>query len=177
VFDTTALGEQMALPADTESTRKYYTSRSGPAMFVTVVFSGNEQRSLHRPQQCLPAQGLVIESQRVTSVPLGTNDALPVMLLRVRSPAPSGAASHRPADSRQLFAYWYSSAVEHTPYVLQRLASMARDRVVRGKNYRWAYVTVQTGVAPGSDRHLDAIKSFIAALYPLIRQPPVDRDQ
>jgi hypothetical protein len=63
------LGERQALPPDTVILRKEYVGPGGDSTTVSVVLSGKEQKSIHRPQQCLPGQGYVIESSRTVSVP------------------------------------------------------------------------------------------------------------
>jgi hypothetical protein len=162
-LDSIAFAEKGALPADTTIIRKYYTSPGKPSFFASIVLSASEQKSIHRPQQCLPAQGHSIERNRVIDVPLaGRDEPLQVMLLDLR------VASGPRAGSTSAFAYWFVGTDRETPYHLQRLFWMASDRVLRNTTHHWAYVSIGTGRTDGSKDHVEALREFIAELYPLI---------
>ncbi|MFC1453315.1 exosortase-associated EpsI family protein, partial [Verrucomicrobiota bacterium] len=132
---STSLAEKRILPADTVIRRKCYVGPTGRRILVTVVLSGVEQKSIHRPQQCLPAQGHVIEGRRIVRVPMPGREPLDVMMLDLRR------RHGRPGGEGRLslsnFAYWFVSGERETPYHLQRLFRMSWDRIVRNKARRW----------------------------------------
>lgn len=164
-LDPVSLAERQALPPDTVIIKKQYGGIGLPAMMVSVVISSTEQKSIHRPQQCLPAQGFVIESQDVTDVPLPSNGALAVMLLHLRQRLTDFSGKVRSRDYD--FGYWFTARHVNTPYHLERLARTAFDRVVYGRNYQWAYVSIlcdDPGLSPA--RRRERLVDFIAALYP-----------
>jgi EpsI family protein len=160
-------GERSILPPDTVIDRKRYTGPAG-AHTVTVVVSGAEQKSIHRPQQCLPAQGFTITSRGVISVERAGNPPLRLTRLQVRhaaSPGGRGAA----------YAYWFTDGVAETPFHLSRLAKMAADRILRKRAPRWAYVAVSTDVVSSTDDADSRIVRFVGELYPSIAGAPSPR--
>lgn len=167
-LDLISVGEKRVLPEDTVLAKKLYRGTVGAPFSVSIVLSGAEQRSIHRPQQCLPAQGYVIEDSRVLEVPLEGRDPLKVMLLDLRR---ARGVFTRAEEQRYFsYAYWFAGSGRETPYHLQRLWWMSSDRVARNLSHRWAYIGVMTARAEDSDRHLDRLNRFIAELYPLIRK-------
>ena len=165
-LDEITLGEKRILPADTVIEKKEYVSVAGSPVAVSIILSGKEQKSIHRPQQCLPAQGHVIEGSQVISVPLKGRPALDVMLLDLRKAGTTlDGRRYRYLSS---YAYWFVGTDRETPYHLQRLFWMSSDRVFRNINHRWAYIAIATQRRENSEEHIDRIRDFIAELYPLI---------
>lgn len=162
-----SLAERTILPKDTVIRKKQYVHASGESMFVTIVLSGAEQKSLHRPQQCLPAQGHVIEANRPFNVELPERDPLEVALLDLRRSGnrSDGRATHQ----RSLYAYWFVGGGRETSSHLERLYWMSKDRILRGVAPRWAYVTVSTSSDSGSADEVQRLGRFIADLYAEIR--------
>jgi len=166
-LDVLSPGERGALPGDTVLMRKKYTREGFPPLFVSVVISGTSHRSIHRPQQCLPALGNTIESQQVIEVPRADDEPLRVMVLGVRRQ--NRAFDGRVHESRHVFGYWFTSTDGETPYHLVRLARMGINRVLRGRNHRWAYVAVLTDAPFDDTAAAEAhLRDFIARLYPRI---------
>ncbi len=166
-LDVLSPGERGALPGDTVLMRKKYNREGFPPLFVSVVVSGASQRSIHRPQQCLPALGNTIESQRVIEVPREGDEPLRVMTLGVRRQ--NRAFDGSVHESRHVFGYWFTSIDGETPYHLTRLARMGLNRVLRGRNHRWAYVAVLTDAPFGDTAAAEAhLRDFVARLYPRI---------
>jgi hypothetical protein len=156
-----SIAESKVLPPDTTVVRKRYTPPSGPAITVAIVLSGTEQRSIHRPQQCLPAQGVTIERSRTISVPLPGRAPLKVMLLETRDPRTQASSA---------YAYWFVGLNRETPYHLQRLLWMASDRVLHNLSHRWAYVSLAvSGGGGNAEDQVRRITQFIAVFYPLIK--------
>jgi len=153
------LAEKNTLPADTEISKKEYTDQQGRTISISIVISGYEQRSIHRPQQCLPALGHTIERSRTLPVPLPGRQPLQVMFLDLRG------TESPPRFSE--FAYWFVSGNRETPSHLERLWWMSVDRIVHNVARRWAYVAVATDRRQGSDEY-ELLRTFIAKLYPVL---------
>jgi hypothetical protein len=49
------MGELATLPKDTQITRREYSDSGGDRIMASIVLSGGEKRSIHRPEVCLPA--------------------------------------------------------------------------------------------------------------------------
>ncbi|MFC1497328.1 exosortase-associated EpsI family protein [Verrucomicrobiota bacterium] len=162
-----SIGEKKLLPPDTIMVKKEYINDAEERMSVSIVLSGRKQKSIHRPQQCMPSQGHVIENSRVISVPIeGRAEPLNVMLLELRK-------SGETLDGRKYqyyssFAYWFVGFNRETPYHLQRLFWMSSDRVFRNINHQWAYISVAAQKSSHGDEHIQKVSDFIEELYRLI---------
>ena len=60
--------ELTVLPSDTIIEKRRYVADSGDWMVVSLVVGGKSKSSIHRPELCLPAQGLRMEHPRTRSV-------------------------------------------------------------------------------------------------------------
>jgi EpsI family protein len=160
----TSPAERNLLPADTELAKKIYAGPRGEIIQATIVLSGREQKSIHRPQQCLPAQGYVIEDSRGVTVPLQGRAHLAVSRLTLRRSGRAGAS--RPL---MIYDYWFVGQDRETPDHFQRLAWMAWDNIFHGVRQRWAYIAVSTET-PAADqaRAEQRLADFIRELYPLL---------
>lgn len=155
-----SLGERNILPSDTKIVRKEYVHHEHPRISVTLVASGHEQRSIHRPEQCLPAQGYVIQSKKQLRIPLAGRPPLAVSLF-------TASIGDQILQRRPALLYWFHAAGRETPYHWQRLWWMAQDRL-RGKMQSWAYIMLFTEIQSTDEGHLQYLKEFLGALYPSI---------
>lgn len=158
--------EKGVLPADTMILKKRYLAQGKPSVFVSVVFSGENQRSIHRPQRCLPGQGYVIENTRTLTVPRPERDPLKVEVLSVRTRLGGGDEEQ---TAFMTYAYWYAGGDYETPYHVDRLAKTALDRIFKNRLDRWAYVALSVQHHPSEDP-VQTLESFISHLYPLIQK-------
>jgi len=164
-LDAWGPGEKSMLPSDTRLVRRVYRATGRPTVQVSIVFSGSDQKSIHRPQQCLRGQGIVIDSSATMAIPLDRRPPLSVMCLTIRSATGTLRA-------QGVFGYWFVGGNRETPYHLQRLAWMAWSRVIHNRADRWAYVSVyipQTGTVE-SGRTL--LSRFIRQLAPELTPSP-----
>ena len=60
--------ELTVLPSDTVIEKRRYVADSGDWMVVSLIVGGKSKSSIHRPELCLPAQGLRMEHPRTRSV-------------------------------------------------------------------------------------------------------------
>ena len=160
---TNSLAEERLLPADTRLVRRRYVAPGGEQFFVSIVISGAERQSIHRPQVCLVSQGNTIVDQRVLPVPVPGRPPLEVMLLDL---SPASAAAGAPS----CYAYWFVTQGRETPSQLKRLAWMAYDSIVRNTRRRWAYITVSAARDPESGAHAARVAEFLSRLYPTLAE-------
>ena len=160
-LDAWALGEHNQLPADTTLIRKCYRDPRGHEITVAIVLSGKDQKSIHRPQQCLPAQGFAIEESGILPVPLPGRKPLELTLLTARE----GRRQHR-----LFLAYWFIGGQRETASHWERMAWMAWDKLVHGTRSRWAYVSILAGDTPPGESVPDRLAAFTRILYPMIRR-------
>ena len=97
--------ELYILPQDTTFARKTYGDIGAPRekrILCSIVLSGAERRSIHRPERCLPSQGWRIDSSHTETIPLASG--------RDRGRAHSRAPPHPRGDADQTNAPRSSSA-------------------------------------------------------------------
>ncbi len=69
--------ERSMLPDDTGLVRKYYALPGNHAgIHATIVLSGDDRSSIHRPQVCMTAAGNEIMDERTIRIPLAGQDKL-----------------------------------------------------------------------------------------------------
>ncbi|MDB4473823.1 EpsI family protein [Opitutaceae bacterium] len=141
--------ERELLPPDTGYARKLYVSLDDQReqVFVSIVLSGADRTSIHRPELCLVGQGWSIDAQARTEI----NGEIPAVLLGLTREvmAPDQGTIRVPA----LFAYWFVGREKVVATTWQRLWHTAMNRL-RLKPDRWAYVVVQTAVLPDESEEM-----------------------
>ncbi|NQV24760.1 MAG: exosortase-associated EpsI family protein, partial [Rhodopirellula sp.] len=160
-LDTMALAERRLLPADTSLIRRKYEFPGSPAFFVSIVVSGQERRSIHKPQVCLVGQGYAITSQRTLAVPLLGTAPLHVMLLGLTRRSAEQSSGMLYSSS---YMYWFTDGHHRTPYHVSRLLLMARDNIVHGIRRRWAYITIASQSSGNAKEDVDEMRDFAQKL-------------
>jgi EpsI family protein len=168
-------GEREILGPDTQFVRKLYTNARGDRISVSIVFSGPDMAtSIHRPERCLPAQGWTVADTRVAEIPTGNEMLKATRLHNVRNFRNENAP---PITIYSLDYYWFVGHDATTPSHYQRTWIDIRDRVLKGENQQWAYVTVIGTITKGlqsfgrSEQETDEmIKNFIQELVPQLQK-------
>jgi len=154
--------EHEVLPADTGFSRKNYVSLQRPneRVFLSIVLSGRDRTSIHRPEICLVGQGWTI-TQRATHAfawpstpPTSTlrlfpvSAAVPATLLSIEREfrTKQGKKIKVPA----LMAYWFVGSDKIVASNTERIVDTSLDRLFHWQAHRWAYVVVQT-LAPDGE--------------------------
>src|SRR3984893_3174181 len=162
--------ERDSLGPDTRFVKKLYT-KGVDQIYVSIVLSGPDvNTSIHRPERCLPAQGwTVVDSKRV-SVPLRAGTLGATRLENIRNVSPEKG---RTVNVRSLDYYWFVGRSDVTPSHYERTWIDIRDRVLKGCNQQWAYVTVASTITKdlrifGHDEKQtdDLVREFIRDLVP-----------
>ncbi len=172
--------ERELLPADTGYSRKNFVSVADGSkqVFLSVVLSGRDRTSIHRPELCLVGQGWTIAGATEHAFRAGAaggegGDAaggtFPATVLRVRREVdtPRGRVV-----VPQLVAYWFVGGDAIVATHSRRLALDAWNRVVHARADRWAYVLMQTDAADGEAAALARMQAVLSATLPVF-QPPV----
>lgn len=163
--------ERSLLPADTGLVRKFYQRPGGrDGLHATIVLSGDDRSSIHRPQVCMTAAGHEIDRERIIRIPLeGRTEPLEVMVMDM-SMTGAGAGG-APIQHLSYYAYWFVGKGRETASHFQRMAWMGYDRVFRGVSHRWAYIALSGPRAPAGDAHLQTIADFASQLHPALLKP------
>lgn len=128
------------LPKDTEFARRYYTNSAGNQIECSIVLSGAEQRSIHRPEACLVGQGWTIIDQQDIPVPLLSGHKLVARKLSLERQVTGANDEH--TTVRAFYIYWFVGQGVTTPSHFTRILLSNWDRVVHNRAHRWAYVSV-----------------------------------
>lgn len=164
--------ERAVLPGDTGYSRKNYVSLASldRQVFVSVVLSGRDRTSIHRPELCLVGQGWTIAGRFRHAFQAG-GEAVPATVLRVEHAAVDAQGRNVRVDS--LFAYWFVGGEAVVPTLPGMQWRDARDRLRHFQANRWAYVVVQTVVRAGDEAAaLASMQEIVAGTWPVIRGEP-----
>ncbi len=141
------------LPKGTEFAKRVYTNEANETVYCSIVLSSPDPRSIHRPELCLPTQGVRITDSQLIHVPVeGLKKPLPLMKLATRTPLtdkegkPVTAADGHPITVRGYFMYWFVGKDRITALHWQRVLWNMWDRTFFNVNHRWAYIIVQGSV-------------------------------
>ena len=166
--------ELAILPPDTQFARKAYGSPGdAPVQRITcsIVLSGKERRSIHRPERCLPAQGWRIDSSTEVEVPLVSGHTLAATALLLERPVTLRNGST--IRVRQYFVYWFVAKGLTTPSQTTRILLTNWMLLTHRVTERWAYVFVSgivlSDIAPGQpgpEETLGRLKAFIRESVP-----------
>jgi hypothetical protein len=128
------------LPKDTEFARRFYTDSHGHQINCSIVLSGAEQRSIHRPEGCLVGQGWTIVGQDNVPIPLASGHKLVARKLSLERQYTKDDGTH--ITVRAFYIYWFVGQNITTPSHFTRVLLSNWDRVVHNRAHRWAYVSV-----------------------------------
>lgn len=167
--------EREILPPDTGFSRRVYVNVANPRqqVLLSIVLSGRDRSSIHRPELCVEGQGWTIKGSlghRFHGVRIDGAD-LPVTVLRLeRKEAGNGKSS--PA----LIAYWFVSSENVVATHWERMLHGAWARLRHGRADRWAYVLAQTGAEDGESAALARLQALLAETVPVVQKPIRDNE-
>jgi hypothetical protein len=158
-----SIDERRVLPDDTVILKKQYQQTQRSPVTASIVLSGADRSSIHRPQLCLTGQGQEIVREWVHTVPLEGRGPLKVVVLDMlrKGRLPDGQAF----EQNFYYAYWFVGKGRETHSHLMRMFFMATDRIFFNLAHRWAYISV-SGVRDGAGQYVAEIDEFIQAMYP-----------
>jgi EpsI family protein len=155
--------EREILPADTGFSRRNYVHVQGGAhaVFVSIVLSGRDRTSIHRPELCLVGQGWTIAASGERRLPLGDALSVPVTLLSLERMEPR-TGQRVPS----VVAYWFVSSAGMESSHWRRVLRDMWSRLRHGRADRWAYVLVQADAADGEAAALGRMDEVLRAVVP-----------
>jgi EpsI family protein len=133
------------------------------AVFVSIVLSGRDRTSIHRPELCLVGQGWTIAASETRRLALSGARAmeLPVTLLRTRQVE---ARTQRKIPA--VVAYWFINGDTAVATHWERAWCDAWNRLRHGRADRWAYVLVQADALDGETAALARIREVLNGVVP-----------
>lgn len=172
------------LPKDTTFARATYGPLDAPRIeriLCSIVLSGSERRSIHRPERCLPAQGWRIDSSQTESIPLESEHTLQVTALLLDKPVT--LSNGQPFTLRSYYLYWFVGKDVTTAHQYQRILMTNWDLLIHRVNQRWAYVIVSANITKDwrpdgldPDQTLAELKQFIHDSVPSYMLTEIPKD-
>lgn len=147
--------EKYWLPPETSSVKRVYTPIHGTTpsdrfyggLTASIILSGADRRSLHRPEVCMTGQGWTIEKQEVVSLETegGPLDVMDLHLKR-KITEEDGTEWYLHAN----YIYWWVGKEVSTPHSWKRILMTSLNNMFRNVNDRWAYPSVMVYTAKDS---------------------------
>lgn len=165
--------ERATLPADTGYSRKMYVSlrNRDVGVFLSIVLSGRDRTSIHRPEICLVGQGWTIKgrTRHRFAWPGRSDVAVPATVLRLEREVTDreGRVVKVPA----LFAYWFVGADKVVATHIGRMLHSSWDRLAEFQAHRWAYVVAQTTAFDGETAALARLQDVLSDALPSFQKP------
>ncbi len=165
--------EREVLPPDTGFSRKNYVSlhNLNERVFLSIVLSGRDRTSIHRPELCLVGQGWTITDRtaHTFSWPGGGAARVPATVLRIEREFTTrrGEKVKLPA----FFAYWFVGADKIVASNTDRVLSTSLDQLRHLQAHRWAYVVVQTIAPDGEAAALKRMQAVLDGTLPVFQEP------
>ena len=174
-------GEIYTLGPGTDFARKSYTNGRGDQLQVSIVLSGQDMNtSIHRPERCLPAQGWTVtdKGSRVIVIP----GQQPVPTTRLHNLRNIQGPEGKLVPLYNLNYYWFVGHTDVTGSHVERTLIDVKDRLLKGSNQRWAYVTVAGSITKNfqkfghDEKETDEfIQNFIRLIVPKIHKNAAPR--
>jgi exosortase len=165
--------EREVLPSDTGFSRKTYVSLLDRRVqvFLSIVLSGRDRTSIHRPEICLVGQGWTItgRKQHAFRRPDDPKARVPATILRIEREVTTtrGEKIKVPA----VFAYWFVGADKVVGTNTERVVLTSFDRLRHLQAHRWAYVVAQTLAPDGEEAGLARIQAVLDGTLPAFQEP------
>ncbi len=161
--------EKKLLPPDTQVRKNWYKRGANESVVLSIVLSGKNRSSIHRPEVCLVGDGSQISRSFTHGIALADGRILKVKVLEMVHQFKDRQGHIRSGTS--YYAYWFAGIGRETPDHVQRMIWMASDRLFKSQSYRWAYLSLGGARTEGRTDYLVELDAFIRLAYPyLIRK-------
>lgn len=172
---TMSLPEYDALPHDTQFVKSIYTNDVDGRIFVSIVLSGRERDSIHRPQRCLVGQGNSLVGSERLKIQLEGREPLKVDVIKTMRTFTD--AEGEAQFYYGYYAYWFVGQGRETPSHYERMFWLAWDRVVNSVAHKWAYIAVSgKRLDEESSDYEQEIQDFVQKLYPHLLLDPAESE-
>jgi EpsI family protein len=162
--------EREILPADTGFAKRQYLpiGGAGPGVFLSVVLSGRDRTSIHRPELCLVGQGWTILGRREQPLRIG-GETITVSVLSVRREAMTKRGR---VVVPQVVVYWFAGGDATVASHWGRFGVDTWNRLAHGRVDRWAYILMQTDATDGEAAALARCESVLRGAAGVLRPVP-----
>jgi hypothetical protein len=136
-------------------------------VLLSIVLSGRDRTSIHRPELCLVGQGWTIDASARNEFRFpgqtGAAASFPATILEIRREVP---VQGKTVIIPQLAAYWFVDSERVVATHWERFFRDAWKRVTRARADRWAYVLMQTDASDGNAAALARMQTVLDATLP-----------
>lgn len=167
------------LPGDTEFARMTYDNGIGDDILCSIVLAGSQDRSIHRPERCLPGQGFTIVRSTPIDLEMPNGQTLSVQCLDLSRN--QRISEDQTITVRSLYIYWFVGDGMSTNSNLTRMVRSIFDRVFLNRQHRWAYVIVSSTITKdfkpfGKDREetLAMLLDFMEKVVPTFQKDLIE---
>lgn len=161
------------LPKDTSYAQRIYTNAEGPWISANIILMGKDRTSIHKPEFCLPGQGLTILSKTNIVIPIADTPQYDLTVARWTVSKTGKNEQGQLVEIRGLYVFWFIADNEQTTSHWKRMGYLLRDMATEGVLQRWAYVSYFTYCMPGQeDTAFERVKRLIAESVPQFQNPP-----
>ncbi|HEY8994563.1 MAG TPA: EpsI family protein [Lacunisphaera sp.] len=169
--DVTAI-EREVLPADTGFSRKNYVLLRdlNQRVFLSIVLSGRDRTSIHRPEICLVGQGWTITGRATHAFrrPDDSRARVPATVLKIEREVTTRRGDKIKVPA--LFAYWFVGADKIVASNTERVIYSSLDRLRHLQTHRWAYVVAQTLAPDGDEAALARLQDVLNGTLPTFQE-------
>lgn len=156
--------ELVWLPSDTGILKREYVpldEKLFQRMYATLILSGSDQRSLHRPEVCLDGQGWEIVSYKFEELDV-SGKPLEVKSLRLKKVI---TVEGQLKELNAVYVYtWVGSEITTSKSFMRALLS-AYENIFFNRNTRWGYPAVMSYLPIDSDISLSQIEENCFDFY------------
>ena len=143
--------EKEWLPSDTGMLKRMYYPKDAisqhdalqRSISATLILSGSDQRSLHRPEVCLVAQGWSIKHATVKELTIN-GKKLRIKDLHLEMMQMQADDTLKKIQAH--YVYWWVGSKTSTHDSLQRALISAKENMLYNRNTRWGYPSIMTYV-------------------------------
>lgn len=160
-----SVGEKALLPDNTPIRRRNYKSDNGTQLTTTVVFSGMERGTIHRPQNCLRAAGGRFSNEYTHTIKISETKDLDIHIINLSNVYTDSTG--KPEVVHSIYAYWFFNPFVETESHTMRFLNTLYDGALYNYRPRWAYVSVALNIDQNNpERWKTILQDFIPRLYP-----------
>lgn len=164
-----SVGEKALLPDNTPIRRRNYKTHNGTQLTATVVFSGIERGSIHRPQNCLRAAGGRIFNEHTHTINISKDKKLDIHIINLANSYTTAEGKTEVINS--IYAYWFFNPFKETESHSTRFMYTLLDGAFLNYRPRWAYMSVAFNVDPNNpEGWKTTLQDFIPRLYPYLEE-------
>ncbi len=151
-FDRHVSEEEKAwLPSDTEMLKRAYYPVNAQSqnealmkgISTTLILSGADQRSLHRPEVCLDGQGWSFVDQPIVTLEINGKKLKVKDLNLVRTEVQEDKTQKK---IEAHYVYWWVGSEVSTADTAKRALISAKENIFYNRNTRWGYPSVMVYV-------------------------------